>query len=352
MAFPEIQLFHIELSNACNFKCEFCPITVTRRHPQSMPLPVFRKIIDQLAGNRLASQVLLHVLGEPLLYADILDAVRYANNHGLKVTITTNGSLLNADMIKGLSDCGLYSMDISLQLLGNDHHALRHTGVGFDEYFRNIVNSVRLIQETTNIRLIVKVMNTTYKRLFSFDKPPRFEQQGQEFRRLLLQLIMDLYGATGTVIAMEEVEARLKKTNLDSAIRIRLAERLFVFVQLFMDWGNAFCGTKVYPARIGSCSFAFKEPSVLSDGSVVMCCADYDGETKLGHINDGPLLSILTSEKAQYFRDGFEKYSLRHPRCQRCLGSTSRLMAIGKGLGSIFVSRFMKLQGENVMVLR
>jgi sulfatase maturation enzyme AslB (radical SAM superfamily) len=352
MTMPRIRLFHVELTNACNFKCDFCPITVSKRKRRSMPLSVFKKIVDQVADNWSTSFLLLHVLGEPLLHADVLSAVRYASNRHLKVIVTTNGSLLNEGMIMGLGDSGLYSMDISLELLGRDRHVSRHADLRFEDYCRHVLESVRMIREKTNIQLIVKVMNTVYGRLFSFDKTPGFVQQGRKFKTIVRQLIIDIYRALGSDVPEREVADKLKHVNLNSAVRIRLHEKLYVFVQLFMDWGNAFCERTVYPAKFGSCSFAFSAPAVLSDGSVVMCCADYDGHTKLGHINDGPLASILKSERAHYLWEGFEKHRLRHPYCRRCLGSSNRILAWGKGLGSILVSKFMKLEGENQVIIR
>jgi MoaA/NifB/PqqE/SkfB family radical SAM enzyme len=352
MAMPQIRLFHIEVSNTCNFRCDFCPMTVTGRKPLSMPLSVFKRIVDQVSENRLSDCIMLHVLGEPLLYADVISAVRYASARQLKVIITTNGSLLNKDMIEALNDSGLYSMDISLQLFGSNRHESRHAGLPFQDYYRHIMGSVQVIREQTDIQLIVKIMNTVSGRLFSFDRPIAFAQQGREFRMLVHQLIMDIYKAMRFDIHEQEVADKLRNMTLNSAVRIRLAERLFVFVQLFMDWGNAFCESKVYPAKFGSCSFAFTTPAVLSDGSVVMCCADYDGHTTLGHVDEGPLALILNSDRTRYLWEGFEKNRLRHPYCQRCLGGSSKLLALGKGLGSILVSRFMQLQGENRIIIR
>ncbi|MEW6668521.1 MAG: radical SAM/SPASM domain-containing protein [Thermodesulfobacteriota bacterium] len=349
---PGIRLFHVELTNACNFKCEFCPVTVTKRKPCFMPLSLFKEIVDQVGDNWPTSCIMLHVLGEPLLHADVLDAVRHAADRNLKVIVTTNGSLLNGDMIRGLNDSGLYSMDISLELLGRDRHVSRHSGMRFEDYYHRVLESVRTIREKTHIQLIVKVMNTAYRRLFSFDSPPVYVQEGREFKTLVHRLIMDIYRTLGAGVQEREVADRLKNVSLNAAIRIRLQERLHVFVQLFMDWGNAFCERRVYPARFGSCSFAFSAPAVLSDGSVVMCCADYDGHTKLGHANDGPLASILNSERAQYLWEGFEKHRPRHPYCRRCLGGPNRLLAWGKGLGSILVAKFMKLEGENQVIIR
>ncbi len=352
MTIPEVRLFHIEVSNMCNFRCGFCPITVTRRKPHSMPLDVFERIVDQISDNRLSNLITLHVLGEPLLYADILNAVRYASDRQLKVNITTNGSLLNEKLIRALNNSGLYSMDISLQLFGNHRHASRHAGMSFQEYYSHVLRSVHMIRNNTDIQLIVKVMNTISWPLFSMGRPSGFVQQGREFRGLVQKIIMDINQELGSDLRDREVAERIKSVNLNSAVRIRIDEKFFVFVQLFMDWGNAFCEKKVYPVKFGSCSFAFRTPAVLSNGSVVICGADYDGHTSLGHIDDGPLTSIFSSERAHELWDGFKKNKLKHPYCRQCFGSSSRFLAWGKGLGSILASRFLKLQGENRVMIR
>jgi hypothetical protein len=316
-----------------------------------MPLSVFEGIIDQVRGEDLARCVLLHVLGEPLLHPDLLKAVRYASHRGLKVIVTTNGSLLDEDVIRGLGDSGLYSMDLSLQLLGRERHALRGSSVPFEEYYRRIVESVHIVRERTDIQVIVKVLNTAYKRLFTFDRPLGFVQQGREFRALVHQLIMDLYRRRGAGVGEREVADQLRKANLNTALRIRLEEGLFVFIQLLMDWGNAFSERKVYPARLGSCSFAFTAPAVLSNGSVVMCCGDYDGHTRLGDVAEERLSACLSSDRAQRLWEGFERHRVLHPYCQRCLGSSTRIRAFGKGLATVLVSRFMRLEGESQLVL-
>ena len=83
-----------------------------------------------------------------------------------------------------------------------------------------------------------------------------------------------------------------------------------------------------------------------------MCCADHEGRTTLGQVGDGELFSILTSARSQSLWEGFEAGRLRHPHCQRCLGSPNPLLAAVKGLGSLALARFARIQGENVVVLR
>lgn len=351
MDFPKVNLLHVELTNACNFHCEFCPLTVSARPPKSMPLAMFKMIVDDIAQHGLASRIQLHVLGEPLLYRDILAAIRHATDKGLKVMLTTNGSLLTPDLVLALADAGLYSVDISLQLCGDSGHALRHTGMDYAAYYQRILDACATLHTRTDMQLIVKLMNTKYKPLFTLAKPFTPDQRGREFKALVSSLATDIARVIGSPLQGEDIARRLKKVNLDSSKRIRLASRLFIHVQLFMDWGNAFNDGTVYPAKFGACSFAFTSPSVLCDGSVSICCGDFDGGTRLGNVAKTPLHELLRGPAAQRLWAGFRRNRFLHPYCQRCMGGRNPLLSLIRGLGSVAVAKFMRLQGENVVAL-
>ena len=90
-----IKRIHIEVTSRCNFSCEFCPDMKMERERGNMDLALVKQILDEVAQEKLASLVLFHVMGEPLLYPHINEAVRYAAGKGLKTCITTNGALLD-----------------------------------------------------------------------------------------------------------------------------------------------------------------------------------------------------------------------------------------------------------------
>ena len=82
---------YIEITNRCNLACSFCP--KTNRKVEDMSYENFCKIIDQVVEY--TSMIYLHVMGEPLLHQDVEKMIRYANEKGLMVGITTNGVLLD-----------------------------------------------------------------------------------------------------------------------------------------------------------------------------------------------------------------------------------------------------------------
>jgi hypothetical protein len=72
-----------------------------------------------------------------------------------------------------------------------------------------------------------------------------------------------------------------------------LNESALAAVRPFFDWGNAFTSRKAIPAKYGYCGLAFRSLGILSDGRVVLCCGDCDGDTSLGNLAEYPLSDLL-----------------------------------------------------------
>ena len=103
-------------------------------------------------------------------------------------------------------------------------------------------------------------------------------------------------------------------------------------VRPFFDWGNAFNDGRLVTSGFGYCGLAFKSLGILSDGRVILCCGDYDGETSLGNLNDRPLTAILLSDRAQSVSRAMSRFRLLEPRCQTCFGSSNPLKTAAKTL--------------------
>jgi hypothetical protein len=87
---------------------------------------------------------------------------------------------------------------------------------------------------------------------------------------------------------------------------------------------------------------AFSSLSILSNGAVTICCADYDGDTSPGNINDRPLWAILNSDRVQAIYCGLRRCRLVDPRCQICFGGSSRLKTLFKATVQTGVSMIIK----------
>jgi MoaA/NifB/PqqE/SkfB family radical SAM enzyme len=139
-----VRRLHLELTNRCNFSCEFCPDRHMRRARGLMPLAMAEHLLHQAGEEGLARQVHFHVMGEPLLYPQLVEAVQIARRHNLEAWVTTNASMLTPAVIGGLEEAGLSHLIISLQTPDATSFGLRgSSGLAFEEYRDRLVEAVR-----------------------------------------------------------------------------------------------------------------------------------------------------------------------------------------------------------------
>ena len=101
----------IKLVFACNLKCEMCNHWRETREP---PMPASRwiQILDELA--LLGCQKIHLTGGEAMLRRETPDLIEYASSLGIKVTMTTNGTLITKELAKRMVQAGLRGVNISV----------------------------------------------------------------------------------------------------------------------------------------------------------------------------------------------------------------------------------------------
>ena len=108
---------YVEITNCCNLACSFCP--KTRRAPRTMSAQEFDLVLSRLEGY--VQYVYLHLMGEPLLHPELSSFFALAGARGMKVCITTNGTLLEKRADELLNAGSLHKISVSLHSFeGND----------------------------------------------------------------------------------------------------------------------------------------------------------------------------------------------------------------------------------------
>ena len=87
-----IERVYVEIGNICNLSCSFCP--GTSRAPRRMTREEFSAVCEKIKGS--VKYVYLHVMGEPLAHPDLCGFLSVIRECGLRVCITTNGTLLDS----------------------------------------------------------------------------------------------------------------------------------------------------------------------------------------------------------------------------------------------------------------
>jgi len=117
------------LSYACNFSCRHCYSRGQER--RELPLSDVLAVVEELARCRVA--FVSFGGGEPLLYPHLFQVVRAATSRGIRVSMNTNGWLLDAVTALQAKEGGFASVGVSLDgATAQVHDAFRTRPGSFD----------------------------------------------------------------------------------------------------------------------------------------------------------------------------------------------------------------------------
>lgn len=119
----------IELTNACNVSCSFCPRQDVNMEIGYMDEKLYKKIIDEAAGH-LPVKVVFFFRGESLLHSRFAEYLRYAKEKGLgPIQFASNALALEEDVAEEMLDAGIDFISFSLDTLNEDvYRSTRKTG--------------------------------------------------------------------------------------------------------------------------------------------------------------------------------------------------------------------------------
>lgn len=130
----------ITLNRACNLRCNFCYAKNTGYNVKnSLNFNNIKRIVD--LSKEAGIQYIVLTGGEPTLYNELFDVVKYIKLKGLKPTIATNGiSFANLEFCKKIIDSGIEYIDISVKGF-NSKSYVKTTGIdGYEKCLKAISN--------------------------------------------------------------------------------------------------------------------------------------------------------------------------------------------------------------------
>lgn len=237
---------NIGLTNRCNCKCTFCPISETKIPRVDMPLETALRIISEVKVDH---HVSLALFGESTLYKDLGEVIKAVKRKGVESILYTNGIRVSGEVMADIINCGLDKIVFSLDATSREEY-LKTKGV--DAYDK----------VCSNIRTLMKI-----KRKNPF-------------------VIVQYAGL--------DYEQDAPGIPADMVKRGR-----------FISWG----GEVAWQGKIGRkireskpCTHIFKFLNVASNGDVVMCCIDYNHSIVLGNIYKENIMNIWNSERFNELR--------------------------------------------------
>ena len=132
----------VNVSYLCNAKCIHCVHTLD---PSSRDVvgknyfisdAIFKKLADECGPH--GRYIRVTGTGEPLLHPNILNLIKYAKEKGCKVSMITNGSLLDTKKADFLLDCGIDGVEFSVDAATKDTYEKIRRGLKFKKLLGNI----------------------------------------------------------------------------------------------------------------------------------------------------------------------------------------------------------------------
>ncbi len=264
---------YVEISNVCNLSCSFCP--KTRRAPKAMTSEEFAALLPKL--RPFTDYLYFHIMGEPLCHPKLEQFLELAGSAGLRVIITTNGTLIMQKSEILYNAPALHKINISL-------HAFEANDLTtpFDHYLDNCLDFGKMMSGKAIV---------CYR----------------------------LWNQGGCDQLNQQILAKMRLAFPDPWVEkprgIRIADRTYLEYGDKFDWPDL--SAKDYGDNV-FCYGLRDQIGVLCDGTVVPCCLDHEGDISLGNLFENDLDEILSGPRASAIYNGFSQGSATEELCRRC----------------------------------
>ena len=126
-------------TRTCNLKCEHCYAQSDAQRYDQLSTDEAKAMIDDLAA--FGAPVLLFSGGEPCMRSDLVELMQYAKNAGMRVVISTNGTLITPQLAKRFADVGLSYVGVSFDGDRETHDCFRGVQGSYDAALRGLHNA-------------------------------------------------------------------------------------------------------------------------------------------------------------------------------------------------------------------
>ncbi len=328
------------LTHRCNLRCKMCgqwgEAGVTKKESgqvlkEELPLEQYKRLLDDLVVVDRPSITLFG--GEPLLYQDCLDLVRYVKSKKMHCLMITNGSLL-ADVAGPLVEAGLDELNISLDGDAALHDQIR----GLPGLFLRIMDGIKAVNahkvrlKTTKplINLQCTINRDNYRHLEQLLSVANQAQANSlTFHNLIFldRPALDKQKAFDNIpgLASKEWEGFVFEPGIEPDVlwekRTQILSRPQAFSIDFYPNFNLQELKKYYrdpcyhpPGQNCRCLSPWLVAYVFPDGQVRPCL---NFNYHLGNIKEDKFFGIWNNEKARQFRRILRENKI-YPACVRC----------------------------------
>lgn len=305
---------YIEITNTCNLDCHFCP--KHNRARRQLSAEEFDLLTDKVRGK--VCFLYFHLMGEPLLHPLLPQFITMARKKGFKTVLTSNGTLLHRAMNlldtqpqKNLLDSLPHKVQLSLH--SHESNARGELSSYMEEVMQFATQAAAkgtcIVLRLWNQGGLDKENEQVMDYIAQYVPRP-WKERPDGFRicdNIYLEFDRKFEWPSGNS-TQEDDDASDASSSLKSDRFSSLTP----------------------PKREVFCKALLKQIGILSDGSLVPCCLDHNGDVVLGNLFHQSLEEILSSPRAQAMIEGFQHHTATEALCQNCESALVRNSFRGK----------------------
>ena len=293
---------YVEITNICNLRCSFCP--EPNRAKKLMGTDEFSYIVSQI--KPFTDYIYFHLMGEPFLNTNLKAMLDICGEAGLKVNITTNGTLINKVSDTLLNAPALRKVSFSLHSFETNYQGAKQemfVGCQTTDCAIDDINQIPCL--SSYLSPILDFVNCASKR-------------GMICELRLWNQNSDNSSLNNTIL--HAIQERID-TDIDIVTQLSIKTELKITKNIYVGMGEKFDWPDINVDTISKEGFCYglrDQIGILVDGTVVPCCLDSEGTIELGNIFKQPLSDIIASERATAIYEGFSNRMAKEELCQKC----------------------------------
>lgn len=273
----------IRTTNACNLGCPHCYTGGGSILSNELNLNEMKSVIDQL--SKLKTFYIFFTGGEPFVRKDIVDILRYTDDKGIGISISTNGQNVNKQLLEKLKDINFTLFQISIEGTEKIHDSLIKKGAWI-----KAIETVKLAKSILkkNIGVGTVIMKENWMVLDKILEETC--KQGADIFSLMLLIIAGRANDSMSPFPEEILESLKLVFDKYKKIqhKIQFAKNTTITPALLpKEWR----GKELYKT-FAPCSFPYCL-GISADGKVAPCDGLFDyNEMIVGNIREKPLADI------------------------------------------------------------
>jgi len=302
LSFP--RTVYWECTNRCNYKCIHCYSSSGESfHQEELKFNTVKKMIDEMSV--FGAEFLSIGGGEPLLYKDIFNVIKYAAKKGIEVELTTNASLITEETIQKLVNSGLKFIQVSLDGANENTYSLIRKGGDFNE----IIKIIPKISKNFILSICSVINKLNYNKIDDLIEISK-KVNAKHFRVIPLMEIgrgINIKSLQLSKKQLKELHAIIQhRKKREKLINIQLNENLVLPENKNISW---------MPENHFGCSAARTTCGIDFKGNVYPCSFMEFDELKCGNIKNSSLLKIWENSKVMKNLRNLDKLS---GKCLKC----------------------------------